>query len=554
MCGKSICALVDSEQTWLVQCEVAKVIPLFEIVQWRIGISSYKALCRFLVEVVEVVKPLVGIWVQKNPEQGNVVYMMPGFLSVVGCRIIPQEVGPLWIQEGQLVWSPVFEIICRFDGSSGFFLHGRDKEGSCLYPGFVMGIEKSCNELLLEVEPRREKSSSNEIEREDSRKELSGKINEGGVPFGNLGFSDRRSLLDIVANHVSLRVGEPLRGKLFPTRSKDDDEAMMLERRTMLLKMLKFGGNWKHMNLEEDDQLYYNPMQVDINEIWENLGDNTDIMDDREYQREATPRKKSFSMFFISGIMHILGKSSPEENTPRPSSSEIRRSNRQTFLSSGDTFSLSLKASYTEMSSYQRWPIMSQNRFSLHKLPMKNPINNQEYAGLWGGTFGWPPGQCREDKSRKALFLLMLTYKESEENSERVLIGTKILEGRLVRRPNGSAMFVVKIDRPSLEPFPFDAVGRDIEDSYMGDGIADGYGFRYPGSKPGSLFVISSDLLAFVWQETKNVITLQRLNLAEILKKGLGSCVPPLSPTNNFNFTYMKRSFGNVFTESSTDI
>ncbi|EFH44975.1 hypothetical protein ARALYDRAFT_916355 [Arabidopsis lyrata subsp. lyrata] len=113
-------------------------------------------------------------------------------------------------------------------------------------------------------------------------------------------------------------------------------------------------------------------------------------------------------------------------------------------------------------------------------------------------------------------------------------------------------MFVVKIDRPSFEPFPFDAVGRDIKDSYTGDGIADGYGFRYPGSKPGSLFVISSDLLAFVWQETKNVITLQRLNLAEILKMGLGSCVPPLSPTNNF--TYMKRSFGNVFTESSTDI
>ncbi|CAD5333476.1 unnamed protein product [Arabidopsis thaliana] len=69
--------------------------------------------CRFFVEVV---KPLVGIWVQKNPELGNVVYVMPDFLSVVGCRIIPQEVGPMWIQDGQPMWSPVFEIICGFDG------------------------------------------------------------------------------------------------------------------------------------------------------------------------------------------------------------------------------------------------------------------------------------------------------------------------------------------------------------------------------------------------------------------------------------------------------
>ncbi|CAE6205275.1 unnamed protein product [Arabidopsis arenosa] len=532
LCGKSICALVDSEKTWLVQCEVVKVIPLIEIVQWRIGISSYKVLCRFLVEVV---KPLVGIWVQENPELGNVVYVMPGFLSVVGCRIIPQKVGPLWFQEGQLVWSPVFEIICGSDGSTGFFLHGRDKEGSCLYPGFVMGIEKSCNELLLEVEPI-------EIEREDSRKELSGKINEGGVPFGNLAFSDRRSLLDIVTNHVSVRVGEPLRGMLFPTRSKDDD-AMMLERRTMLLKILKFGGNSKHLKLEENEQLCYNHIQIHINKLSENLGDDIDDMEDIEDQREVTPKKKSFSRFLRSGIKHILGKSSSSKIKP-PSSSEIR----QSFLSSGDTFGLSLKASCTELDSYEGWPIMCANSFSLYKLPMKNPVDNQEYAGLWGGTFGWPPGKYIEGK---ALFLLMLTYGESEDGSERVLFGTKILEGNgFAERPNGSSMFVANIDTPSLEPFPFDTDGRYFEQSYMGEGIADGYGFRYPGSKPGSLFVISNDLLAFVWQETKDVITLQRVNLAEILKKGLGSCVPPLPPT--MNFTYTERSYTNVFTKSST--
>ncbi|AED94436.1 unnamed protein product [Arabidopsis thaliana] len=40
-CCKSLCALVDSEKTWLVQYEVVKVV-----------------------------KPLVGIWVQKNPVIG----------------------------------------------------------------------------------------------------------------------------------------------------------------------------------------------------------------------------------------------------------------------------------------------------------------------------------------------------------------------------------------------------------------------------------------------------------------------------------------------------
>ncbi|KAL1189623.1 putative F-box protein [Cardamine amara subsp. amara] len=512
LCSKSLCALVDSEKTWLVQCEEVKVLPLLEIVQWRLGITSYKALCRFLVEVV---KPLVGIWVQQNPELGNVVYVMPGFLSVVGCRIIPQKVGPSWIQEGQVIWSPVFEIICGFDGSTGFFLHGRDKEGSFLYPGFVMGIEKTCNVLLLEVEPRQEKSSCNEIEIEASSRPH-GEHEGGVVPFWKLAFSDRKNLLRIVTRHVGLHVVEPLSGKLFP--AKNDDEAMSLERRNMLLKMHKFGGNWKHMNLEVDEQLCYNPMQLDIDEMWEKLGDDIDIMDDRECEF----------------------------------SSEIRHSNRQSFLSSGETFGLSLNASYTEVSSYKGWPDMHVNHYSLYKLPIKNPVDNEEYAGLWGGTFGLPLGNCAEDESRKALFLLMLTYEESQEDNERHLIGTKILEGNdYVEYPNGSTMFDVNIDRPSFEPFPFDKDGRDFEHSFKGKGIGgDGYGFRYPGSKPGSLFVISNDLLAFVWRKTKDVITLQRLNLEEILKKGLGSCVPPLPSPKNF--TYMKVFYINVFVKSST--
>ncbi|KAL0669718.1 hypothetical protein Bca4012_032422 [Brassica carinata] len=246
-CCKSLCDIVSSENVWLDQCEIVK------------------ALCRFLVEVM---KPLVRVWVYQEPKLGNVVYLMHGFLSVVGCRLIPQEVGPLAIlyidyDPFQLpmwdtlcliiMWSPVFEIICYLDGSTKFFLQGRDRKDSCLYPGLVTGIEKSCNVLSLEVEQRQEKTSS-----EASTNEL----------FSKLSCTDKKYLVELVTNHVGLlHVSEPLSVKLFPTRR--EDEGMLLERRTMLLKMHKFGVNWKHLNLKEEDGLCYNPKQVDINEMWE---------------------------------------------------------------------------------------------------------------------------------------------------------------------------------------------------------------------------------------------------------------------------------------------
>uniref|UniRef100_A0A1J3HPQ0 Putative F-box protein n=1 Tax=Noccaea caerulescens TaxID=107243 RepID=A0A1J3HPQ0_NOCCA len=592
-CCKSLCDLVGSEEIWLAQCELVKVLPLSEILQWRTGISSYKALCRFLVEVM---KPLVGIWVHQSPELGNVVYVMPGYLSVVGCRIIPQKFGPLGIQEGRVMWSPVFEIICGFDGSNKFFLHGRDGEDSCLYPGFVTGIEKSCNVLHLEVEPRREKSLRSEIEREEASRKVS---------FSELTLSDKKDLLELVTSHVGLHDGpQPLTGRLFPTPK--DDERMLSERRTMLLKMHKFGGNWKHKNLEEEEKLCYNPMQVDIERILKTLANDNKDMDSDDDDRESrtenlqsflsagdtfglslkasyteissyigwpimnlnhfslyklpiknqvdsqeytglcelqSTKRKSFSQVFRSGIKHILRRSS-SKNASR--SSEIRRANLKTFLSSGDVVGLSVKATKTKLSSYRGWPNMHETHFALYKLPIKKPVESQEYAGLWGGTFGWPPGKCSEDKPGKAMFLLMLGYEESQDGSdERLLIGTKILEGtHYVMHPNGSAMFVVKIDSPSFEPFPFDdANGEDFECSYTGEGIAKGYGFRYPGYKPGSLFVTSKGLLVFVWKETRVVLTLQRLDLEELLKKGV--CVSPLPPC--LNFTYLTKSHTNVF-------
>ncbi|KAJ0230837.1 F-box protein [Hirschfeldia incana] len=509
LCCKTLRDLFDSEKIWLVQCEAVKVLPLSEIVRWRTGISSYKSLCRFLVEVT---KPLVGVWVHQNPELGNVVYVMSGFLSVIGCRIIPQEVGSLGIREGRLMWSPVFEIVSGFDGSARFFLHGVDRESSFLYPGFVTGIDKCCNVLFLEVEPKKRR----EVERRRTEKKVL-------FPFCKLPFCDRRKLLYLVTGHVGLPVPEVL-------SLRDDDKATSLERRTMLLKRHKFGGNWSHMNLE--DELCYDPNQVEINvELWTHLGYGGDFrhVDDDEVQvvQGGTQRKKSLGEYLRSGIKSILRRSSSSKEQAS-CSSETRRLNLKTFLSSGDFVGLSVKASKIKLASYRGWPSMHETHFALYKLPIKQQVEeNQEYAGLWGGTFGWPPGKCTEEKPGKALFLLMLTYEQSQDvsRSERLLVGTKILEGtHYVMHPNGSAMFVVKIGSPTTaEIFPFD-VGEEeygFECCYTGEGIAKGYGFRYPGYKPGSLFVTSKGLLMFVWKETKTVLTLQRLNLEELLKKGV---------------------------------
>ncbi|KAI3674940.1 hypothetical protein L2E82_51777 [Cichorium intybus] len=71
---RSLYALASSDKVWLTQCELLGVIPHPDLIEWRKGVNSYKSLCRFLINV------------------------MPGFISVVGCRIIPQELGPLGIE------------------------------------------------------------------------------------------------------------------------------------------------------------------------------------------------------------------------------------------------------------------------------------------------------------------------------------------------------------------------------------------------------------------------------------------------------------------------
>ncbi|KEH16777.1 F-box plant-like protein [Medicago truncatula] len=180
-------------------------------------------------------------------------------------------------------------------------------------------------------------------------------------------------------------------------------------------------------------------------------------------------------------------------------------------------------------------------------MPLQVPEQDQVYAGLWGGALGWPPEKSSQNKPEKALFFLLHSYWESK--GQQLLIGTKILEGaRYALHPNGSAMFIVNINDPSSDPFPWetdrDSFPMNIQHAFAGEGIARGYGFKYPGAKSGSLFVLQNGDLAFVWKESRDVLTLQRLNLQELLKKGRR--IPSLPPIDNFS--YLMKSCLNVFT------
>lgn len=273
-------------------------------------------------------------------------------------------------------------------------------------------------------------------------------------------------------------------------------------------------------------------------------------------------RRNLFSVagYFKDGIKQVMGRSSSSlssaglisRNRVSLGSGESKHVHVHEFLRTGDTIGLSLRAAHMRLTTYRAWPNMHDNRFALYKLPLQAPEAGREYAGLWGGTFGWPPGRPSEDKPGKALFFLLLSYEEAE--GQLLLIATKILEGtHYVLHPNGSAMFTVKVDEPATEPFPWetdgDSIRVEVKHSCSGEGIASGYGFRYPGSKPGSLYVIQNGLLAFVWRESMAVLTLQRLDLEELLKKG--ERVPSLAPIDNF--AYLTKSYSNVFAGSPSN-
>lgn len=564
LCCRSLSALAFNDKVWFTQCEMLRVVSVRDLVEWRKGVLSYRVLCKFLVSV----KSLIGIWVHQNPELGNVVYVMPGFISVVGCRIIPQELGPLGIKDGPILWAPVFEILSDIDGTSVFFLHGRDKDDDYLYPGSVKAVDKACNMLLLEVVPKVQSSGEKIMDdkellaRVDHSRSLNLKSqrvfgqNKQKVQFNRLPFGDRRKLLETVTSQVRLKVPDLASGLLFPRMSSDDknfqqDLVHLHERRSLLMQMHKLRRDCGKHN--GGPQPPADPTQLELSEMRKALENSTGshISLGEDDCRTQSTKRKNLAGYFKDGLKQILGKSTltiygRERLRSSTSSSDSKHAQLHDFLYSGETIGLALNASNGKLSSYRAWPNMHDSRFALYKLPMQEPKPSQEYGGLWGGTFGWPPGMPSEDKPGKALYFLFLSYEESQ--GQRLLIATKILEGtHYVLHPNGSAMFIVNLDEPSSEPFPWDSDGDfeplDITCAYTGEGIANGYGFRYPGSKPGSLFVIQGGLLAFIWKESRTVLTMQRLDLQELLKKG--ERVPALPPTANF--AYLTKSYSNVF-------
>ncbi|KZV53861.1 F-box protein-like [Dorcoceras hygrometricum] len=557
--------VVSSDKVWLAQCDILGVVPCKTLIEWRKGVRSYKALCRFLANI----QPLVGIWVHQNPELGNVVYVMPGFLSVVGCRIIPQEVGPLGLEEGPLLWAPVFEILCNYEGFPAFFLHGRERGVDYVYPGLLKSVDRTCNVLLLEVEPQHMKNGgklvhcksftngedegvSRRLSRSDGEISKSQRIVEQKamvVPFSRLGFGDRRRLLDFITSQVRLNFRDTSNVLLFPSWRNDEvemqlDLTILHERRLLLLQMYNGG----HRDLKSYTELQLNPTMFGSSEVKKSLESSKQAGD---VAQAHSSKGRTLSGFLKNGLKHILGKSSStngyhEFQRKNFSSSESKHVPLHVFLRSGDSICLSLRTTTMKLSSYRTWPNMHDNRFALYKLPVWAPLYDHEFAGLWGGTFGWPPGQPSEDKPGKALFFILISYDESD--GQQLLIATKILEGTsYVLHPNGSAMFIVDIMQTSTDTFPWDIDGDSnpiyVKQSFVGEGIANGYGFRYPGSKPGSLFVLQNGLLVFIWTESRAVLTLQRLNLPELLRKG--ERVPPLSPVSNF--AYLTKTYSNVF-------
>lgn len=576
LCCRNLHDLASSEKVWLSQCDMLGVVPYREVIEWRKGVSSYKALCHFLVSI----KPLLGIWVHQNPELGNVVYVMPGFISAVGCRIIPQELSPLGLEDGPILWSPVFEVVSDFEGSAAFFLHGRENGTDYVYPGSLKKVERTCNVLLLEVEPQQytsggelfhsksfihhsENETSGNICRSNSGVSVSKRVtgqHATTVPFSRLAFVDRRKLLDTVTKQVRQTLPDAKDAILFPSLRREEADLrenmkLLYERRLLFMKMYDGGGGftvWK-----AGSELPLHPSHVGLGEFRQNL----DLISGCHASQTATDHesrsRKTLAEYVRHSLKYILKKSNSingKRDLRKKSSSGhgSKHAHLHEFLQPGDAIGLTLHASTVKLSSYRAWPNMHESKFALYKLPMREPEVGQEYAGVWAGTFGWPPGRPSDDKPGKALFLLMLSYEESQ--GRRLLIATKILEGtHYVLHPNGSAMFIVNIEEPSNDPFPWCTDGHDsnpldVKHAFKGEGIANGYGFRYPGSKPGSLFVIHDKMLAFIWKESRALLALQRLDLQEVLSRG--ERIPALPPVSNF--AYLTRSYSNVFANGLT--
>ncbi|KAJ4772552.1 F-box protein family-like [Rhynchospora pubera] len=451
---------------------------------------SYPSLCRFLFTVSR----LLSLWAHQNPELGNLVFPIWGFVSLVFVRIIPQEVSK------NLAFSPVMEIHCDVDGApSLFFLHG---EAGTIHAGSIFSVIPSDpTVLLLEANFSRNSSLNPSL-------------------FSKLAFGDRRRLLDFLSSKSAMKLPSELESAPIFPRS-DDDFDILSRRREALISMYKaIRGGVIDCAIVESSQCC------------------SSLSHNRSFDGDG--KRKKLSSYVKDGIKQLIGRSiSSSSNT----NGENKHLPLHEFLKtgSGDFIGLSIRAIHTRLTSYRAWPNMHENRFALYKLHLNGPEPNREFSGLWGGSFGWPPSLPGQDKPGKALFLLLLSYEESDKGL--ILVGTKVLEGtHYVLHPNGSSMFIANMEEPSTDVFPWE-MEISVNCGFTGEGISSGYGFRYPGSKPGSLFSLRNGLLAFVWRESKAVLTLERIDLSEMVAKG--EQVPALPAVSNF--TYLTKSYSNVF-------
>ncbi|XP_039816505.1 F-box protein At5g39450-like isoform X1 [Panicum virgatum] len=499
-----------ADKAWLAQCRRLLPSPP-HLLAWRAAAGgSSLTVCRFLHSAA----PLLGaLWAHQNPELGNLVAAVPGFLSVVAARAIPQDLSP------RLRWAPVFELLADAHGRPAIlFLHGH--QPADLFPARLASLQPHANVLFLEAQTH---------QGEDPIASSSSSHHH----FPRLAFADRRRLLDslVAACRVTLPpdlVAAPLFART------DEDLPLLAARREAMLRLHREAGGGMVRTPEVQGLLLLDAKKKPApSDGGERIRLRRSLSAVAGYVRNSLRQMVTRSVSANSRAHHV-----DTRHLPLPD-----------FLHTSESVGLSLRGARMRLSTYRAWPSMHDNRFALYKLTLQAPMPGREYAGLWGGTFGWPPGRPEDEcKPRKALFFLLLSY-EVDTEGKLLLIATKVLEGtHYVVHPNGSSMFIARMCEPSTEAFPWQTDGEsrnvDVERSFAGEGIANGYGFRYPGSKPGSLFVLQDGQLAFVWRETGAVLTLQRLNLEELLKKG--ERVPALQPVPNF--AYLTKSYSNVFT------
>ncbi|KAK3122498.1 hypothetical protein QOZ80_8AG0614440 [Eleusine coracana subsp. coracana] len=496
------------DKAWLAQCRRLLSSPA-QLLAWRAAVGgSSLAVCRFLHSTA----PLLGLWAHQNPELGNLVVALPGFLSVVAVRCIPQALSD------RLRWAPVFELLADADGRPAIlYLHGHHP--NALFPGVLSSLHPDANVLFLEGHTDQPPLSS--------------------AQFARLAFDHRRRLLESLFAACCVILPPDLASAPLFART-DEDLPVLVRRRKVMLRLHKKASRGMVRTPDVEGLLMEAKKKTTLSPVAAAAAAAADRI----------RMRRSFSAIagYVTNELRQMVSRSASANS-RVQYAGSKHFTLDEFLCSGESVGLSIRAPRMQLSMYRAWPSMPDNQFALYKLTVQAPMPGREYSGLWGGTFGWPPCKPKDERKGKPLFFLLLSYEE-DSDGKLLLIATKVLEGTYyVVHPNGSCMFVARMSEPAVESFPWQTDGEscnvDVEKSFAGNGIANGYGFRYPGSKPGSLFVLQDGQLAFVWTETRAVLTLRRLHLEELLKKG--ERVPALPPISNFS--YLTKSYSNVFAE-----